>query len=350
VEGFCPEVNRPALLLHANWHWLADPDGGEPCRLDFPDELVDNPQLRGDYLYYHVDDVARDTIVVKRAPSGGPGEALEFTRATGLHSQGRFIVSVDGQRLAWSDVQPDDAFPGAYASSVYVANVDGSDLRTLLDGHVDDQGRIAEPVSFSADGETLFMALQMYGIGGHWLGFHALYDSLWALPLDGGEPLAIYECRDHGLSICIGDWTADGQLLAVVDQGAAEIRIVSADGSVVASVTPAETEFIGYPAFAPDGTVAIYSTTVAEHPDGYGVPGAATIELLAPPYDGPAQIVVSGEHLWPFLRWFDNERLLVSNRKEIYSAFSAGQIDVVHRSGEWVEVEPEPARFISIAR
>jgi Tol biopolymer transport system component len=106
-----------------------------------------------------------DSMGVHRV--GFDGQAQDLTYITTPDQkvfEGTFLPSPDGTRIVWSNVLSEDA-SGTHVQLI-VANVDGSEQKTLIDETRPQPSR-PEPVRWSNDGKSVFYTNMPYGIGGY---------------------------------------------------------------------------------------------------------------------------------------------------------------------------------------
>ncbi len=317
--GLCPGVSRPALVLYVGTGFsLTNPLTDETCPIEFPSPLHGLLQAAGTSLYYRTLDATGAGVIVRLAAAGRT-ETLTYTQAVSpTTAVQQFVVRADEGRIAWSHVtNPAPQNPELSASDVYVADMATGRPLPLVQGLVDPQDRILEPVRFSADGETLYVAALPYGVGGFWNSFSGRYDALYALELPTGlsrengstpTPLTpLFDCADLGLFLCLGDFTETA--LVYVD-AASQVQIVTHAGSPLATVTPDLTDYVGYPTFSPTGDLVIYAAAVAT--DTFPLPRPGAMYLLPAPYTGLLEPIQRADGILPPLFWFDAMHLVTS--------------------------------------
>ena len=341
----CPNVPRPALLLSIGTGFeLHDPLGGERCVLPIAED-VGSEAVAGDRVYFLQRDVDAQTIMVARVGPDGVIETLPGTQGVGdtyyLH---QFAVAPDESRLAWSSAEPQDADnPMALMSTMWIGAADGSNPVTVFEDVAIGENRIATPVRFTADGQTLFFTWQPMGLGGGWSSFVGRYDNLYRVPVTGGEPQKVFDCADQELLLCIGDFGDDG-LLTYVDQARA-VHVVGPDGTEVA-IIPTIEDYTGVPTFSPSGDLYYSTAVIPADETAMFAPAPGTIYRITAPYTGEPEMVASGVGLLtmalphPFL---DNQHLVVSYAEgEIWGS---ALLDTM--TGTITRLEPWPNAFLS---
>ncbi|GAB4435367.1 MAG: hypothetical protein Fur0044_32620 [Anaerolineae bacterium] len=225
-----------------------------------------------------------------------------------------FTVSAEGGKIAWSRaVVSTEADPPLYRSDLWVAGMDGSNQIALLEG-VEQPLSYVEPIRFSADQSTLYYALQPDGLGGAMFSFSGRYNSVYSLPVSGGEPRPIFACPE-GQAICIGDISPDG-VLAYVQAGQG-VTVLGSDGQPLVTITSPATDFIGSPVFGPSGNLAFVSATLAQaNEQELPRPNPGVISLVTPPYTGEVKTLVSDNSVTMAWEWLDENRLLYGTMDE----------------------------------
>jgi hypothetical protein len=290
-------------------------------------------------------DFTTQEAVVKHIGPDGTVTTLPFTE-TGLAAQFlSFVVSPDGRQVAWSVSRSDES--GQPVSDLWLANTDGSGQMQLLAGLPGTENRFVIPIRFGPDGQQLYYALQPIGVGGSWVAFNGRYDSLYAVPTTGGQPVELFQCPEGSL-LCLGDFTGEGEALRVAyaDPAAKTIYVLAADRETAGQFSFPEADFIGYPTFGPGGELAFYVAAIGEHADGYPIPQPGAIYLVLPPYAGQPQLVRSDDTVATLIGWLDSERL-------VYNSIDPGGnwgTGITSLTGEATIWGPGPTQFITILR
>lgn len=94
----------------------------------------------------------------------GTVQDLGFTHPDPGFFDAAILPSPDGQKIAWGSVLTMDTTGTDVI--LKVANIDGSNVVTLLDGHMAESRR-PSPIKFSDDGQYLYYTNMPYGIGGY---------------------------------------------------------------------------------------------------------------------------------------------------------------------------------------
>lgn len=301
----CPGVSRPAILVLVGQEYaLTNPLTQERCAIQFDSQPFGLIQNGGESLFFHAMDPERGTSVGRMGPHGEMVN-LDFT-ATPNSSFFAYVASSDGSLLAWSAADYE-----AQRSDLWLAptgETSDEEIRVMLDDFVDPAAggfpRFVEPLRFSPDKSELYFALQPTGLGGLWNSFSGRYDSLYAISASGGEPRLLFDCRAIDGFLCIGDFTSNADRIAYVDEGAGVIRIIQRDGNEMA-VVPADADYLAYPTFGANDTLAYYSATLPASESGFPLPQPGTLHTLNPPYDGTPTVIHSEAGLLPPQQWLD---------------------------------------------
>lgn len=345
-DPLCQRVPRPALLLiDRGDYFITNWISGDTCQFDFPGELPGLIQSGGEALYYHeMDFTSQDAVVMRLAPDG-TATGLPFTETGSPDQFLHFVVSPDGQRIAWSTSRAGES--GEPVSDLWLAGTDGEGQTQLLSGWPAAENRFVIPLRFSADGETLYISLQPIGVGGSWVSFSGRFDSLYAIPTSGEQPVEIFQCPAGSL-LCIGDFSGDGEDLriAYTDSAGKTIHVLAAGSEGSNQFSFPEADYLGYPSFGPGGELAFYVATIGEHADGYPIPQSGTIYLVPPPYEGQPQPVKSDDSIATLIGWLDPEYLVYNS---IDPGGNWGTV-VTSLSGEAMIWGPGPTQFITILR
>lgn len=318
-EGVCPGIQRPAVIV-ANYDnpsgiMIIDPASQAQCDVVLHQPPFGRIVTAADAIYYPTFDPEAKTITIWQLSRTGESRPLEFT-ATTMEQFGpfNFTVSADGSRIAWAwavvDIEADPENP-PYYNNLRAAHIDGSNLVTLLEQAENNERRYLEPVRFSADNTHLYYAMQPDGLGGMIFSFSGRYDSMYRLPLRGGEAELILACPGDQQSICIGDISADGNYLAVARYGEGGVQVLDGSGSPVSTLTPPATDYVGWPVFSPAGQLAFVSAVLAQDNDQAPPrPNPGYISLVASPYTGQPETVYSDNGVTTVWEWLDDTRLI----------------------------------------
>lgn len=312
-EGLCPDLPRPAALVidfeRPGGIVMLDPDSEASCNFQLSQPPYGRVATAGGKIYYAVYDAEAKTVTVWQLSPNGEETPLAFT-AVDMAEFGpyNFIVSADGSKIAWSRaVISTEADPPLYRSDLWVAGMDGSNQVALLTG-AEQALSYVEPIRFSADQSSLYYAVQPDGLGGAMFSFSGRYNSVYAVPVSGGQPRSIFTCPEDQ-AICVGDVSSDGTLAYV--QPGQGVTVLSSDGQTLATLTPPATDFIGSPVFGPTGNLAFVSATLAQaNEEELPRPSPGFISLVTPPYTGEVKTLVSDNSVTTTWEWLDENRLL----------------------------------------
>lgn len=310
--GLCPQVSRPAMLLAD----IEDPSrliladaGGEQCDIVLPQLPFGRLVTAGGYIYYPALNPDTDTVTVWQLGPDGAHIPLNFTAVT-MEQYGpfHFTVSPDRRRIAWAQTGVDETSdPPLYYNSLWVANLDGSELTPLLERVENVEQRYLEPVRFGPDQADLFYALQTDRGGGTIFDYNGRYDSLYSIPVGGGEGQLLFACpvgEERPVS-CIGDISPDGRRLAVSRPEEGVVHIVGLAGEAAASLTPPATDFVGPALFGPTGHLAFVSAALAEG----GAVATGYLSLVEPPYTAEPATLLADSTVATIWEWLDGEQL-----------------------------------------
>jgi hypothetical protein len=339
-DGLCPEVPRPALVTNPSGG--AEPflvvmslDGEMTCEVEI-EGPVSNRQVvsAAGSLFYPVMDAAGQTVVLYRIGPDGSSQPLDFT-ATQVESLGSFTftVSEDGRKIAWAV-----AHPGGSTGSLWVADSDGANRSTLLDGialTVEEVSHYLQPVRFSSDNATLFYAIQPSRHPAVWTIIRGRYHKLFSVPAVGGAPELIFDCTRQGLFLCIGDFTPDGSAFAYTHIDQSVVHVMGRGGAVLNTLTPPAKDYVGMPTFGPTGELAFVSWKLSLE-DGVPVPRPGHISLLEAPYMGDMEIVFSADGVANIAQWIDESHLAYV---QMYGPTGELAIVPVHGEGQPVPYE-----------
>lgn len=314
-EGLCPEVQRPAMMV-ANYDTpesfiLVNAATQTTCNFALQTPPAGRLQSVGGFLYYPSFDRETESMTIWRLGSDGTETPLSFT-AMPLELPGpiSFVVSADGSKIAWSRTQVNtEAEPFVYTTDVWVATIDGSAQVTLLEQVQNTDSRYVELVRFSADNQTLFYAHQPDGLGGSLFAFSGVYDTIYALPVSGGEAQLIHACPGEAGAVCIGDVSPDGSTLVYTDVGAQLIYVLGTDGTIINTISPPATDFIGRATFSPAGNLAFTAGVLTTPDDALPLPNPGYLGYLAPPYTGNPQILVSDNSVAVIWEWLSDTQV-----------------------------------------
>jgi hypothetical protein len=311
AEGLCPQVPRPALLLDPSVGGrpsltVTSMDGDMSCDLALAAPLRGRAASAMGSIYYSISDgnMAR---VMQLSPDE-TNRSLDFTETdTGGSGILPVVVSQDGSKIAWGTQRP--VGPGQFANDLWVADIDGSNTVTLLDGVLDGgQIRVVQPIAFSPDNATLFFALQLDSHAPVWTLVTGRYGNLYRVPVSGGEPELIFDCAGVGPTHCIGDLTPDATMFAYTDANQRAVTVRGVDADVIATLTPPEREYLGPALFGPEGDLAFTSARLADA-GGFPVAAPGVLSRARPPYSGEPEAVLSLDGISTPAAWLDSNHI-----------------------------------------
>jgi len=121
---------------------------------------VPDGAVGGESIFY----ITNTGTSLLRVGFDGVVQDLGFTHPSPGFFDASILPSPDGQKIAWGSVLNMDTTGTDII--LKVANIDGSNVVTLLDGHMAESRR-PSPIKFSDDGQSLYYTNMPYGIGGY---------------------------------------------------------------------------------------------------------------------------------------------------------------------------------------
>jgi len=342
----CPEVPRPALLLTTGSGFeLHNPLSGERCSLQLPSEDVGPEFVAGDRIYFLARNLDAATVQITRVGPDGVAEPLAGTQAAGdTYYLEQFAVAPDESALAWSQARPEGGDnPMGLISTLWIGAADASNPITVFEDVKMGDNRVATPIRFTADAQTLYYTWQPMGLGGMWSAFSGRYDNLYRVARTGGESQKVFDCADQQLFLCIGDFRDDGTL-AFIDANRT-IHVNGPDGAQLGAIPTAD-DYAGYPTFNAAGDLFYSTAIVPTDPTGVPFPSPGTVYRVTAPYSGAPQVVASSVGLLtaamnqPFL---DNEHLVIGYAE----GDQWGSALLNTTSGAISRLEPWPNAYLS---
>ncbi len=324
LQGLCPEIQRPALMLidfeNPATMDLVNPTTKAACPITFSQPPFGRIAAAGGNIYYMVADSTAKTVIVWEINAKGEQKPLAFTAFTTEEPVPHgFAVADDGSKIAWSHTEINlEADPPVYKNFLAVANTDGSGLVKVLDGVENTEARFAYPIRFSTADKSLFYALQPDADG-----VMGRYDTLYRAPATGGEPVQVYACPADSNPVCITGLALDGSVFTALDPATDSLQVIGSDGTVINSIPLPAKDYVERATFGADGSLAFVSAKFAEptaaNADASTDAGdAATapkpdpgyITVLAAPYTGQPQTVLSDNTVGTLWGWLDNSHLV----------------------------------------
>ena len=353
---FCPEIARPALILFlpSDQLLLFDPASGATCPLPVPGRYAGMVELTPGAFFSPAPSATAggDALVIQRYLPDGTVEDLPYTllEGAGAASYTGFTVSGDARLIAWGSIGPSED-GGMSATSLSIASLETGEVTATVTPEPGVESRGLMPIRFDPETDTLYYALQPYGVGGSWIAFVGRYDNLYAMPADGsGEPELIFDCADKGLFLCLGDFFVTGGAvtgLAYVDQEAGTLFVENGAGEVLNTLQGTE-DYIGYPTWGPVGELVYYTATLAEMTDGPPAAELGNLQRVAPP-TAPAETIVSDPALALPIEFLDDTRVVVNWVTEAETGLWGLALAGVEGSVELLDV-PSGASVAGIVR
>lgn len=194
----------------AKVHLLDSTTGSEQSSLDAPGLTINSAYTVGGEAVFYYDPAAN---LVKRLGFDGTETDLPFVNSGTPSFDVKFLPSPDGDLIAWGTTAFDPANGNATHLTLNIANIDGSNAKTVLDKTIEDQSILPAPMQWSLDSSKLYFTNQLYGVGG--------------LLFTGGPDLQVVD-------------VATGNITPLLDDlGCMCAMAVSPDGTKVARITGA---------------------------------------------------------------------------------------------------------------
>lgn len=343
----CTAVPRPALIFGAEieldrvYVTVLDPLSRAQCLLMTEAYATGTLAASGDTLYYPRRDGDAGTMTVWRHALDGDPTPLSFTSTPAVSAPWfSLALSPDGQQLVWAtfNEQSGDAGDSQSRSAVWLGDLqDGTVTQLWQEDSPAAFPATIEPLYVSPQENVLYFARRPFDIGTTGP-LPAQYNALYTLSLDGGEPQPIFRCRDE-FGFCLHDVDFERRLLTTVT-GASEqpeLSILDFDGALIASYAPPEDNYISQPIIGPNGDVAFITADLQETEQGTFVYRPSAIHLLAAPYTGqPQELLTTTGTYFELWRWFDGENLLATNlagRQELTLLTLDGDLIPIPESG-----------------
>ncbi|MDM8520652.1 hypothetical protein QUF64_11425 [Anaerolineales bacterium HSG6] len=347
TEGLCPTINKPAILVDnydSPYQIVAiDATTGETCDIVLEQPPTGKIVSVGGAIYYPVFDETAKTITIWQVSADGSQAPLGFTtvNVTEGFLPFNFVLSADGSKIAWTrtevDVMANPETP-PYRNDLWVANIDGSELVTVMDQVENSQALYLVPIRFSPDGDMLYYALQPNNVSNTNSAFAGRYDSLYAISANGGEPQQRYLCTEENARFCVGDISLDGTVIAYIDIETRTVNLLRTDGSIINSFTAPGNDYVGQPTFSPAGNLAFVSLTFDTESDQFPPPvKPGYLSMVSPPYSDVAQTMLTDDRVVRLWEWVDDDQLAYGVTTE--DTFSLG-VGVVSIAGETDQLTP----------
>lgn len=214
----------------------------------------------GPFIFY----LDTSTQLVKRVGFDGAVEELRFVTSGTDAFQGDFLPSPDGTMIAWGTSVFEPASGNATHITLKVANVDGSDEKTIVDEVLPDVSILPQPIQWSADGKSFYYTDLPYGIGGYIL--FAGGPDLKRVDLEAGTLTEILP--DTGC-LCPMTVSPDGGSVAYIG-GSGPLELVLRDiatGEERKATVDENYLQAGNILWSPDGTTLVYTTAISNFED-----------------------------------------------------------------------------------
>jgi hypothetical protein len=340
-DGLCPNISRPAIVVANSYDMpgsltIIDPNNQTSCDVLLEPAPFGRIKTAAGNLYYPVFDPDAQTMTIWQLSSGGEKTQLAFTAVSmAQFGPSGFVLSNDGSKIAWTrTVINFDVEPPVYRNDLWVANIDGSGQVTLVDQVENTERRYLELVRFSPDNNELFYALQPDNLEES-VKISGRYDSIYSIPVTGGQPQLIFTCPTTETPICIGDLAPDGNAMVYTQPDVGIVNVIRRDGSLINTLTPPATDYLGPAVFGPTGTLAFVSATLAQTTsDGLPLPSPGHISLIEPPYTGQPRILLTDNSVATLWEWVDENRLAYGSIDEFGNVGTA----IVTSEGQMIEL------------
>jgi hypothetical protein len=221
------------------------------------------------------------------------------------------VISPDQKMVAWGSFYGSE---DPSRSAIWVANLDGSNVREVLSFKAGEPGegaaRSLNPLEWTADGKLLF-DYSIVGIGGYIL--YGGNNSLYSLDPATGEVTAIIPAEEnHG--ICLDTYRLDlGRAIFNCSKNGSELVIRSlVDGSERSLPAPDGYPVVGSARYSPDGQWIAHSAARGNPDDEAGVVLVVPSDLRAEPV---VIAQVSGNRYPSVQGWLDNDTILYTQNE-----------------------------------
>lgn len=223
---------------------------------------LSSPRVGGPFLFY----LDQSSQLVKRVGFDGAVTELRFITSGTDYFQGDYRPSPDGAMIVWGTSVFAPGAGNATQVTLKVANVDGSDERTILDETLQDVSILPQPFQWSPDGKYLYYTDEPYGIGGYIL--------FW-----GGPDLKRVDAAAGGVTqilpdtgcLCAMAVSPDGATAAyITGSGPLELALYDiAAGNERRAPIDAGYLQAGDIVWSPDGRALVYTMAISnfENPD-----------------------------------------------------------------------------------
>ncbi len=222
---------------------------------------VNEGQWANDSFYY----VKKDDKAILQIANNGTAQKLSFIPAGDALT---FIISPDGQRIAWSE----DSYAGTNPSSeLWMSNIDGTNIKSItrIDPDNNPKWLVLRPYRWLPDGRLLYIDLPT-GIGGYILFY-------------GFAGMHVFDPSNNKLTnltpgigsgqLCLSEISPDLKFLTstcATNQPATLSYIKLADNSVVSITRQTEQNQVGSPVWSPPGDTIAFAYARGDGSDELG--------------------------------------------------------------------------------
>jgi hypothetical protein len=390
VQLFCPQLSAPLGLFSLPEPFIdnsTDPptvftpyqietlraDGSAAtCLLYLSPGPMGDPQVGGKTLLWQSFDHEAESITVWQygtqvaaMEDAYPQHSLlvQTTISTSIGKSGLadFVVSADGEMLAWSYTDPrvNENNELAYVQMIYAAFVnDPVDQRPVSEiwfdvvPETDGRPHIIRLRAISAEKDRIYFSDEPIGLGRQWPEPFGRYSSLYSISTMGnGSPEVHHDCGQSYW--CISDFADELDLLIALEENTNAIQIKRlSDGQVIGAVqAPAPYNIVRQAWIGPTGDIIFMGVAL----DGsiFDAPAEdVAIFYSEAPYDREPVLVYSDPGLQNLLGWVSAEHVLADGRSQIDDQQTSlamptqlTLIDITDGSATWL---PQDARnFVS---
>lgn len=309
ADALCSQLGRPALVTQSQGQLsITNPLTGESCPLTLPGEWRGALQAGGGRLYFQ--DVEGEDLLIREISADGAVRSLDATRVNSAeHSLLGFAVSPDGSVIAWSTAALTGE-PGM-TSSLFIAQTSDGTVQPLIADLTREDMRGLLPLRFDDANQILVYTVQPYGIGGAWPSFVGRYDSLYTIPVAGGESQMRLDCPALGLFLCAGDFRLlQGELQTIAYVRETTVEVVDGQGEAISSINM-DAGYVAYPTFSAGDELVIYTATIGEGEGGFPFAQPGGYHRIGAPYRAEPGLIAEQDGLLTPYQWFDAQHLIV---------------------------------------
>jgi hypothetical protein len=223
---------------------------------------------------------------------------------------GNLLILPEQNHIFWSEnglFEPDG---NDFYTRIWRANIDGSEPEILYEQIGDYEFEDVKAIHFLGLTEVnnLLFSLEPMGRGGSWV-YVGDYSNLQKIPVTGGTLTTLFDCDPDYSPFCIGGFSQDFSQFAYTDRDNKQFFIAQVDdGTILASTSAPDRDFIGRPIFNANGDVAFVVTDI-EEAGGSFISANPQLNLLNYPYDEPL-VSHPAPYLMTLSGFFDDDHLL----------------------------------------